>query len=529
MSKAISYLRWSSPEQAKGDSLRRQLEATQQYCKEHNLVLDTTIRDEGISAYDKSNLSGAFGSFLAAVRAGRIQVGTTLIVESFDRMSRAKPIDALPVFIEILKAGVQVVTLADRQLYTEESVTDNWTQLMMSLVVMQRAHEESEMKSKRVGAAWANKKKLVKENGKLLTRRCPNWLKPNANFTAFEFVPGRKEVVEFIVQESLRGVGNKSVMRQLNDRGMVPWSRAALWQESYVQKILSSPALYGAIDIDGELVENYYPPVMTKDEWHRMRADRDTRRTTKANNRKGALLTNLYSGLLKCGYCSSTMSIAGYKSVRLGYERKYVVCIGARTGNTLCKHHGWFIDEFERSFLFHMSSLDYTRVFGQNDQSQELEAAKIQLAGLLAKQSDVAKRIENLISLMEEAPNKTLLTQLAKREEEQKDVVAAIKTTQQRVNTLQSRVDNRAGRMQVLVKLFKELQLPKSRDELRILREALSTSIHDIVKRIDMFPSGNSVDGAKDDRYAIITYYSGYQQRLDAEQFVRAEPADFAM
>ncbi|MDP5239942.1 recombinase family protein [Uliginosibacterium sp. 31-16] len=522
MNRAISYLRWSSPEQAKGDSLRRQLEATQQYCKEHDLVLDTTIRDEGISAYDKSNLNGAFGSFLAAVRAGRIQVGTTLIVESLDRMSRAKPIDALHIFLEIIRAGIRVVTLTDQQVYTTDTLTDDFSKLIISIVVMQRAHEESATKSKRVGAAWANKKKLVKENGKLLTRRCPNWLKPNADFTAFEFVPGRKETVEFIVQESLRGVGNNSVMRQLNEKGVLPWSKSGIWQQSYVQKILSSPALYGAIDIDGELIEDYYPHVMTKDEWHHMRADRDTRRTTKANNRKGTLLTNLYSGLLKCGYCGSTMSVAGYKERRNGYERKYVGCRGARTGNTKCKHHSWFIDEFERSFLFHISSLDYTRVFGQNDQSQELEDAKVQLAGLLAKQADIAKKIENLISMIEDAPNKTLLTQLAKREEEQADVATAIKTLQQQVNTLQSRVANRAGRMQILVKLFKELQHPKSHDELRVLRETLFTAIHDIVKQIDMYPSGNTVDGTKDDRYAIITYFSDYQQRLDADQFVRS-------
>jgi len=47
---AYSYIRFSSLEQAKGDSYRRQLERTEKYCKEHNLVLnDTRYADLGVS------------------------------------------------------------------------------------------------------------------------------------------------------------------------------------------------------------------------------------------------------------------------------------------------------------------------------------------------------------------------------------------------------------------------------------------------------------------------------------------------
>ncbi len=51
--KAYSYLRFSTPDQIKGDSLRRQTEAAKAYAKRHGLDLDEslTFRDMGISAF----------------------------------------------------------------------------------------------------------------------------------------------------------------------------------------------------------------------------------------------------------------------------------------------------------------------------------------------------------------------------------------------------------------------------------------------------------------------------------------------
>jgi DNA invertase Pin-like site-specific DNA recombinase len=49
---AYSYIRFSTPDQIKGDSLRRQTEASHRYAAENNLTLDETlnIRDLGVSA-----------------------------------------------------------------------------------------------------------------------------------------------------------------------------------------------------------------------------------------------------------------------------------------------------------------------------------------------------------------------------------------------------------------------------------------------------------------------------------------------
>lgn len=51
--KAYSYLRFSAPEQANGDSFRRQTLLALEYAEKHNLILDETLtfHDLGVSAY----------------------------------------------------------------------------------------------------------------------------------------------------------------------------------------------------------------------------------------------------------------------------------------------------------------------------------------------------------------------------------------------------------------------------------------------------------------------------------------------
>lgn len=80
MSTAYSYVRFSSPDQAKGDSLRRQLAASQQYADEHGLTLDTrTFQDLGTSAFHGDNsVSGKLGTFISAIDAERFPLAGQL-------------------------------------------------------------------------------------------------------------------------------------------------------------------------------------------------------------------------------------------------------------------------------------------------------------------------------------------------------------------------------------------------------------------------------------------------------------------
>src|SRR5882757_9754650 len=88
---AYSYLRFSTPEQAAGDSRRRQIAMAEKYAADHHLKLDLhlSFRDLGVSAYRGRNAKeGALRAFLDAIEHNLVPHGSYLLVESLDRLSR---------------------------------------------------------------------------------------------------------------------------------------------------------------------------------------------------------------------------------------------------------------------------------------------------------------------------------------------------------------------------------------------------------------------------------------------------------
>src|SRR5262245_34106923 len=114
---AYSYLRFSSPQQAAGDSIRRQTETTAEWCARHKVTLDKSLnlRDEGVSAFRGNHRPNpdvhGLAAVLAAVKAGRVHEGSYLIVANLDRLTREAIVPAVNLFTGILLAGVQIVQL----------------------------------------------------------------------------------------------------------------------------------------------------------------------------------------------------------------------------------------------------------------------------------------------------------------------------------------------------------------------------------------------------------------------------------
>ena len=132
--KAYSYRRFSTPEQAEGDSLRRQIAAAKAWADRKGVTLDTELNltDPGISAYTGANRDvGALGAFLTAVREGTVPRNSWLLVESLDRISREPAIDASFTMQDIVRAGITVVDLSDnaREYNLETLRSDNQVEL----------------------------------------------------------------------------------------------------------------------------------------------------------------------------------------------------------------------------------------------------------------------------------------------------------------------------------------------------------------------------------------------------------------
>ena len=282
---AYSYIRFSTPEQIKGDSLRRQVELSEVYAEKHGLNLDKslTIKDLGISAYDSSNISkGELGVFLQAVKDKKIPAGSFLLIESLDRLSRAQVLTALNIFISILEEGIVICTLTDGVQYSKESVGKNFNELLISLTIMSRAHEESRMKSIRLSAAWKEKRKGLAT--KKFSAQSPYWMTLDKENNKFEVNQVHVDIVNYIFELAASGMGNYSIVKRLNSEGVKNFGRADSWSTSSVQVLLNNRAVLGEFQPhtkinkkrvpDGEPVKDYFTMVVGEELFYRVKASR---------------------------------------------------------------------------------------------------------------------------------------------------------------------------------------------------------------------------------------------------------------
>jgi len=312
MTKAYSYLRFSTPEQSKGDSMRRQSELAVKYADENGLELDTELKfnDPGVSAFRGANAdTGRLGDFLRAVDGGVVAKGSYLLVESLDRISRSTARKALRILEDIIDRGITVVTLTDRRVYDAHSLNTDPTSLIMSILVFMRAHEESAIKSVRLKEVYNHKRQKARKDNELFTRRLPAWVRYNETTKAIELIPERAKVVSEIFELSEAGYGKDAIARQLNARGEPTFGRSTYWHRGYIHKILSNPACVGEFIpkvrtvVDGKLVkkpeeaiEGYFPKVTNE--------IRPIVKSAGVGQRRGNG-GHMFSGLATCGLCGS--------------------------------------------------------------------------------------------------------------------------------------------------------------------------------------------------------------------------------
>ncbi len=339
--KAYSYLRFSTPDQMRGDSFRRQSEAARDYAERNGLDLDTglTFRDLGVSAFRGANAAdGALGKFIDAVDTGLVEPGSYLLVENLDRLSRDKIMSALNRFSSLLEKGVNIVTLSDGKTYTADSL-NNLPDLMLSLLVMSRAHEESKLKGERVRAAWQNKKKRAAAGEHVLTAKVPAWLELNDG--VLEVISERAEIVQRIFALTLKGWGKSAIAREFNTEGVPTFGKAKSWHASYIQKILRNEAVIGRCQPmrnsydtgrmkrvpDGDPIDNYFPPVVSEVDFYRVKHSKPG-----PSGKGQALPQNELAGIAFCGRCGGRMHYVNKGNPPKG--GKYLACDNARRKKT---------------------------------------------------------------------------------------------------------------------------------------------------------------------------------------------------
>ncbi len=392
---AVSYLRFSSIEQRKGDSVRRQTEGTEKWCEKNGIPLDHNLSclDAGKSAFhgDHRSDKAALGNFLELVKAGKVPRGSYLIIENLDRLSREDERTALRLWIDILDAGINIVQLQPETIFRHER--SDMTDIIRAIIELSRGHSESRMKSVRSAANWNKAFDLAREGQempprrkdgrrtKAITSRLPSWVVDRSG--RLELIPERAAVVRRLFEMAAAGYGNGSIVKKLVAEGVpafgdrVPdddghFKKAdgkpfgcGEWRTSYIRDILSDRRALGEFQprdnagkAIGDPIQGYYPAAVSEREFLLAQTGAASRRNPPG--RIGQNVANLFGGLLRNARDGSTY----YAATRSERGKSYRVLLNQSSIEGQSKAFTFQYAVFERALLSELREIQAEKVLG---------------------------------------------------------------------------------------------------------------------------------------------------------------------
>lgn len=451
MTTAFSFIRWSRPEQGKGDTLRRQKDASAVLCKRNGWMLTELPPLQGRSAFrGKQRTTGPLAEFLTMAKEGRVKKGSVLIVESLDRLTREDIDTALEFFIGIRKAGITIATTSPEYIFRYDDSRARMQDIMLAVVILCRGNEESTLKSERIGQAWQEKRAAAIQSHRAeaakrkpgtkkteqaatkapkMTAMCPAWLKLNEDRLSFSIIDAKADTVRLIFRLAADGYGVFRIARKLNTEkvptlGNKPKKSANQWYESYIIRILNNRAVLGEFQPctrdgnksipQGDPIPQYYPPIISKTDFVAARRAIDSRAL--GFKRTGKDIPNIFGRLIR--------------NARDGYGFLYIPAkkkaphprlepVGGRNGASLplsCRYQ-----LLEEAFIKFLAEITI------NDLTGNLKLSK---AGELEwRIADLSKRIDTLTARMDTDPDLgSLLDKLTAWKTERKKLEKELET-----------------------------------------------------------------------------------------------------
>ena len=499
--RVYSYIRFSTPEQEKGDSLRRQREWRDQFVKNNDYELDTslTLLDKGRSAFkgDHKN-KGALGIFLESVENGTVPRGSILLVESIDRLTRLEPMEAMKmVCFDLFRHDITVQTTVAE--YPPDSANDG--RIYGLIAEIQRAHSESKRKSELITASRDEARRAAQEDGTKLTSRCPAWLKPVKQDGAIEFeiIPEAAKAIKNIFEWKLQGIGLGTITIRLNEGD--GWKRPKGWRTSYVKKILHNRALIGDYqphkkskttgkrEPAGDLIQGYYPKVLDRDLFFKVQEL--TKRNKGTGGRKDKC-SNIFTNIAKCAYCGGTMHYADKGDPPKG--QRYLVCSNGKR-NYGCQRYSIRYDETEKLILENCANLKPELILPNPDeQAKQCNQLCQERDGKTAELVDIETQLDNYAARVGMAKSDTIAKriydQMENLEQQKAELQESLKDTESRLADAEQ-----AGKSLVSwTSGIKELQEAIAESNAVELRLRLKMHLEEFINRIEIFAHGYKTD-----------------------------------
>lgn len=499
---AISYLRCSTPEQAQGDSIRRQIEAAEEYAKRNGFDLDRSIsfHDEGLSGYSGANRTkGKLRLLLERTRQGLIPKGTALLVENIDRLSREHPLDSFELIKELVTAGIEIHTIANGRIYTDQSLRADFTSMLMLTFELGRGCGESDRKSYLLLKTWQQKRANLAQ--KKLTSICPQWLELNEARTIFHTYEPRAEIVRTIFRLSNNGYGKRRIAAHLNRLGVETWgrgkSKAAAWHPSYIAKIIHNRAVLGEFQPhrmedgkrvpDGSVITDYFPAVVDLATFAKANVKR-----VRTGGQTQEKISNLFAGLVYEGGTEHRMVFCDKGKQK---RQKHANTCYLRSDRHRIEPDSeipmWNYAAFENVILRVLREIDWQQLRDQKRPARQLQLEQ-ELAGLELQVRNLTDSIERIIAAIAEESGETPTAPMAtiRRLEAERSVKETIATAKREELRIEEETHvNIASNLHNFKNLAAVATNPHEVDVRLKLREEIRRK----VRRIELYTSNWSI------------------------------------
>ena len=321
---------------------------------------------------------------------------------------------------------MNIVTVLDDRIYyhtghPEADESKDTMEIMISLLVMVRAREESVNKSRMIAESWEAKKK----KGKAYTTVCPSWMQKDGD--KYKLIPIRAKTVKHILNLYKEGYGDRAISTKLNESNTPRFTsvnqlknlkKKPYWSSHHVNEIRRSRALYGVYQpkriIDNKYiysddVEEFYPPIITKDEYLELRAI--AARKVKVKTGGVTSIKNVLRGVATCGSCGLNLILKDCGSRKRNGKMehyRYLICT--------CKKMSIDFDTGVKFGLDSLYQIDQVKIINEKEGEREVrESERLIAEGQIA---EIREKIEVIMSFIAANPSDSLMLQVVNLESE---------------------------------------------------------------------------------------------------------------
>ncbi|EBF2934968.1 hypothetical protein FHH00_05085 [Salmonella enterica] len=467
---AYAYIRMSTTEQAKGDSERRQLGLMERFLSENNAELVEPVFLDRLSSFTGKNLKkGAIKDFLERVKQGQIPKGSVLVIESFDRISRQGGYIAHSVILDIIKNGVDIATLSPYKKYSINS-EHQFIEGIEIQTLLYRAHEESKTKSDRITRQHQARREKAKDKN-VVYGSLPFWLVRTADWIEFK-EPEASDVKTCL--SLLKTYGMYTATAKINEQR----KSSKIFSKETVSHLLNRSAVCGdlqthrieydeagnKIRVPGEVIHDYYPALISRSEFEELRAEIQSRRTTKSTGRVSGF-KNIFRNVMTCSYCFAPMRLSHMKWKN--GEKKYLVCTKSETNQCIQSGRLWYdYGDVERVFFNEVNLSILKKSLTQKTKIDDSEIEKLRSNFLKSEEQKA-----NILKAIETGTvSKTLVNRLEELEKDSDEI-------QKRIDELKA--ENALKRSQNEAEIFDYEQLDaalKDEEQRAIINKILRTN-----------------------------------------------------